>query len=63
MMIKVGDVYESDVAIYKVVGETRCKWRIQRVNKSNHPVPNKEFMPCLVWKNCFSVKNLRLIEG
>lgn len=61
--MKVGDVYESDVATYEIVGETPMKWKIHRINKSNHPCsPNKDFRVYKVWKNMFSIDKLKKIN-
>jgi len=57
--IKVGDVYEGELAIFKIINETKCKYDIERTNKPNHPCsPNKKWVE-RVWKNCFHVDKLR----
>ena len=61
-MKKVGDMFESDVAIYKILKETNCKFYIERTNKYNHPfAPNKKWVN-QVWKNCFYTDKLKKIR-
>ena len=60
-MVEVGDKFESDVATYEVVKETKCKFVIKRINKKNHPTGYREFPLNYVWKKCFNVSRLKKI--
>ena len=60
----IGETYESDVAIYKIVRESKFKWFIERTNKENHPCsPNKTFPICGYWKKATFFDRLKKIEG
>jgi hypothetical protein len=62
-MVEVGDVYESEIAIYKIVRESKCKWFIERTNKATAPFsPAYTFPVCGYWKKSFFADKLKKIS-